>query len=841
MVKKGGVFESIKGWNMAKLRKKPPLPSKVRVIAVMNQVKIRLSEAGVDLGVGKDEGTPQGQTLIDRINQRDITVKLSGSRFDDMFMSRPERMVNARPEELVAVFESILKVSPNILPATELLELCALMRVPITVIQRFVPYYTIEEWREAVRPYQLLGQFVNDMPLVGREHEVAQVQRFITQCMENPVAPSARHLVLSGPSGVGKSAVVLHMIAQLSPLLRDRVRFVYLDEYVVRNEDVYRAIGQAYDLRPRGNETWQMLVRDHARMRQAVVIIDNLLDSARLSVEAMLQELRRTLYETHVVVTTQVAGLSNQIADVEEITLAPLDLVASRDLFWRVREQVSAEHLTPEQVDAAIAQAKGYPMQIIAVANGMQLRTPQPGEPPHTFIAGVPPEALRIMQLLMIMAHPVRLPLLMMLRPLLAIADEVTLRSNLWLLERRQLLSLRRPYGYLVHDAVRHTLRAWIPNADYQQLLVQTGQFVAFFADPDDLEQHAEVVQLQSHEITAIYEILVAVSRIKEYALVASCIIAWRSIWIRHGLTAEILALGGDCLPHLAETDPNYAMLLFAMGSFYGHRGIVDSTVRSLQMAMDTAERQSLALIWAKAALEMALHGIQAIGWRESERLLMLARATFERIGSAYYLARCHDMMAYIYLIGGEIKSALQSNDAAIRFYVEAGPSFGAADAYSNRGIIYMAMGDYEMARHELIKSEHIFQDLNAPANLAAVHLRIAAVHALANHAADARFYLVRAFKVIERIGGLNDVLYVVDIFAGVVLSEGKKVFARQVSDACSQARQHYGLPRGAALDAIVKRQLEYAVDDEGTTAPPPLSSRIADLLDVVRSDLLGR
>jgi tetratricopeptide (TPR) repeat protein len=256
---------------------------------------------------------------------------------------------------------------------------------------------------------------------------------------------------------------------------------------------------------------------------------------------------------------------------------------------------------------------------------------------------------------------------------------------------------------------------------------------------------------------------------------------------------------------------------------------------------MDTAERQSLALIWAKAALEMALHGIQAIGWRESERLLMLARATFERIGSAYYLARCHDMMAYIYLIGGEIKSALQSNDAAIRFYVEAGPSFGAADAYSNRGIIYMAMGDYEMARHELIKSEHIFQDLNAPANLAAVHLRIAAVHALANHAADARFYLVRAFKVIERIGGLNDVLYVVDIFAGVVLSEGKKVFARQVSDACSQARQHYGLPRGAALDAIVKRQLEYAVDDEGTTAPPPLSSRIADLLDVVRSDLLGR
>jgi len=824
---------------MPKQSKKPPLPSKVRVIGLMSQVKTRLSALDIDLGVGKDEGTPQGQTLIDRINQRNPQIKLSGGRFDDMFLSRPERMVNARPDELVAVFEAVLKVNPVVLPASELLELCALMRLPINEIQRFVVYYTGDEWREAVRPYQFLGQFGQDQVLVGREVVIQQIHQLMLQYLSGTADPEARHVVLSGPSGVGKSAIALHLVAQISPALRNQVRIVYLDEHVAHMEDVYRAIGIAYDIRPRGRETWQMLLANNVQIRRAIIVIDNILDSARLSAEAIMSDLRRTLFDSHFVVTTQVSGLGSHFADVHEISLPPLDEDAQRVLFWRVREQVNSDYLAAEQVDVLLAKTHGYPMQVIAAANGMQLRMLQSGELAQTFIAGVPADALRIMELLMLMSHPVRPAMLMMYKSLLQIDDEIALRNGIWLLERRQLL-LRRPQGYLLHDAVRQTLRAWMSADAYQTLLGATGRHIAFFADSDELEEHAAVNQLQSYEIHALYDVLMLLYAAKEHALVASCIIAWRFIWIRHGMTAELLALSNDCLPHITATDPNYAALLFAMGSFYGHRGIVDGTVRSLQLAMTNAERQSLSLIWAKAALEMALHGLQAIGWRESERLLTHARTTFERIGRRQFVARCYDTLAYIYLIGGEIKQALQTNDLALYHYAESPPSFGLADAYANRGLIYMAMGDYEMARHELIKSESIFQHLNAPANLAAVHLRIAAVHALAHHAVDARFYLLQAFRVIERIGGLNDVLYVIDIFAGVVLSEGNGTLARQVSDACSQARQHHGLPRGAALDAIVKRQLEYAGVWEGDSVAPPLSAHVADLLDIVRRHLVG-
>jgi hypothetical protein len=42
-----------------------------------------------------------------------------------------------------------------------------------------------------------------------------------------------------------------------------------------------------------------------------------------------------------------------------------------------------------------------------------------------------------------------------------------------------------------------------------------------------------------------------------------------------------------------------------------------------------------------------------------------------------------------------------------------------------------MALGDYVLARQALSKAEWLFQQYNTPNNLAAVHLRIAAVVAL--------------------------------------------------------------------------------------------------------------
>ncbi|MBM4413044.1 MAG: hypothetical protein FJ040_06325 [Chloroflexi bacterium] len=150
-----------------------------------------------------------------------------------------------------------------------------------------------------------------------------------------------------------------------------------------------------------------------------------------------------------------------------------------------------------------------------------------------------------------------------------------------------------------------------------------------------------------------------------------------------------------------------------------------------------------------------------------------------------------------------------------------------------------MVMGDYEMARNELFTADGMYSKLKAPSNNAAVHLRMAAVFALNNQPNDARHYITKAFKVLERSGGLNDLLYIVDVFAAISLAEGDAVTAVRLATACTIVRDQYGLVRGEALDGIVRRLMAYADMLAGDEHIPPAPANLTDLIMLVRSRLL--
>jgi hypothetical protein len=93
----------------------------------------------------------------------------------------------------------------------------------------------------------------------------------------------------------------------------------------------------------------------------------------------------------------------------------------------------------------------------------------------------------------------------------------------------------------------------------------------------------------------------------------------------------------------------------------------------------------------------------------------------------------------------------------------------------------------------------------------------------------------MQAFRQIERVGGFNDLLYVIDIGAGIALAEGDGVTALQLSNACSVVRANMGLSRGAIFDDIVQRQLLHVQAQQTDTPIPPLAPNINELLAIVR------
>lgn len=817
---------------------------KKRIIELMSTIRVRLRRERINIGIGRESSLPSNrriasESLVEMINDRGC--EMTAGRFSDIFLARPHHVVNARVEELITTFEVILEVSPQVITAHELLELCNLTRMPIGDIARFAKYFSNEDWRKALQLYDIVPLRIHeDGVLFERESYVADAVNVIMTAWRRQLANAPQHVVISGPSGIGKSAVAMMAARRIEPLYDYHVFVVTVPPQLTHIDDVYRAIGLTSGMQLLGNETWLMRLRTADRIKNAVIVIDDLNGNEKITPEHVLYHLFQQLPNLHLIVTTQVAGLAHAFSNVHEIMLPPLNETQAHNLFWHVFHNADGGDIAPDEVNRLLNLTHGFPMHIVTAANsaaaGVDLVH---GDIYRGLVDSLSPLAHRILKIMVMVRHPLSESFWVLLHEYLQVQNHVIIKSQLSLLERRQIITNRRSDGFVVHDALRIAVLATMSDDEWQAILTDMSLLLTKSLHAIEIEGDAFARQLTTFDVLATYDILLKMYDLELYDLATNLVVQWRIVWIRHGLSAELCTIANQILRVIGDSHPLYGDVLFAIGSYYGHRGIVDSTIRYLNQAMTRAERLQQSQLWAMAALECGLHGLQSIGWQESERLILRALSEFDILGLSGWVARCYDTLSYIYLIAGQPNQSVKMSDEALRIYGAKSVSFGSADAHANRGLIFMVMGDYEMARNELFMADGMYSKLKAPSSNAAVHLRMAAVFALNNQPSDARHYITQAFRVLERIGGLNDLLYIVDVFAAISLAEGDGVTAVRLSAACTAVRDQNGLTRGEALDGIVRRLMTYADMLAGDERIPPAPTNLTDLIMLVRSKLL--
>lgn len=818
---------------------------KKRIIELMSTIRVRLRQQKINIVVGKESLSAAANTrrvamasLVEMIQERGCEI--TPGRFSDIFLARPHHVVNARVEELITTFEVILEVDPSVMSAVELLELCNLTRLPLGDVSRFAKYFSSEEWRKALQQYDIVPFRIHeDGILLDRDAYVDDVVNVIMTAWRRQVHDVPQHVVISGPSGIGKSAVAMMAARRIEPVYDHQVFVVTVPPHLSHVEEVYGAIGLTSGMQLLGNETWLMRLRTADRIKNAVILLDDLNGNDKITPEHILYHLFQQLPNLHVIVTTQVAGLAHAFNHVHEIVLPPLDDAQAHKLFWHVYRNADGGDISPDKVNALLGRTYGYPMHIVAAANSAVAGVEVDGDMYRGLINSLPDLAQQLLRIMVMVRHPLSEQYWHLLDDYLKVRNPVIIKSQLSFLERRQIIINRRGEGYLVHDAMRLSLLSSMSDADQHQILGEISRLLVKALDVIEIEGDVFARQLTTFDVLATYDLLRQMYDLGLYDWATNLVVHWRIVWIRHGLSAELCTIANQLLRVIGELHPAYGDLLFSIGSFYGHRGIVDSTIRFLNQAMMRAERMQQSQLWALAALECGLHGLQAIGWQESERLILRALSEFEILGLSGWSARCYDTLSYIYLIAGQPNQSVKMSDEALKIYGYKSVSFGAADAHANRGLIFMVIGDYEMARNELFMADGMYSKLKAPSSNAAVHLRMAAVFALNNQPNDARHYITKAFKVLERIGGLNDLLYIVDVFAAISLAEGDGVTAVRLASACTVVRDQHGLVRGEALDGIVRRLMTYADMLAGDERVPPAPANLADLIMLVRSKLL--
>lgn len=815
---------------------------KTRIIQIMAGIKRRLSLIGIRLGTGQEElpiefALARSLTLVERIQERG--GDMSSNRFADIFTSRPNRMVKTTIAELVITFETILDANPQILCANELLELCHLTRLPIAHISRFAPYFADDEWRTALQLYKLMPVSTHtDTTCVGRDELIKEIIECLMTERRQGTAWT-HHVLLSGLSGIGKSTVATAVIRAILPASGlQRIPVVVIGSDFTLMEQVYQKIGFTMRLSLRAELPWALRLRDANDLRNTIICLDNVLGNDILPAETIVRELLQNLPTTQFLITSQIAGLGQQLASIREYTLTGLNEVSTRALYWQVFHQTHLYTHIGDVPSDILTQTNGHPMHIVALANSGDRQVSAIDEMYQQVIQGLGKIPESLLQIMALVQHPLGKWFWTTIKDMVC-QDQQTLISYLHLLERRQLIIRRNGDGFVIHDTLRTAVLAMVGAAQIDVLICSIAEQLTH-QQQDLRDAERDALQLEIHDVLAIYDILVFFHQQKTHKqatdeLAINLIVRWRTTWIRFGLCAQLCVLSEATLYRIGNTHPQTSELLYAIGSFYGHRGIVESTARFLQQAMHHADLGLQHLIWAQAALEYALHCLQSIGWQESERLLLRVMAMMQALNNTYWVARCHDTLAYIYMTNGQIGNGLVQSDAALLHYQGLPQSLGLADAYSNRGLIFMAMGDYELARQNLRIAERLFRQFNTPNNVAAVHLRIAGVASLDNRFNDARFYLTQAFRQIERVGGFNDLLYVIDIGAGVALAGGDEGTALQLNRACNVIRAQMGLSRGVAFDDIIQRRLLDAQVHQAEVVLPPLTANISELLIVVR------
>jgi len=811
---------------------------KATTIALMRQAFSRLRSQRIYLA-----------DVLQALQQRGIRV--SRARFDDMFMTRPDRDIGPSLDVFTAVVAVLFDYDAHIFTAEELFELLVAVRVPISAVQSFAGYFEPAAWQEALQRYGFYTPKTTvQLALIGRNSVIDELNHFV-------IARS--NLALTGPAGIGKTAVAFELMRRYEA--HHGQKSYYLDANGITSlAQLYEQLAFVFRVKPIANEPILLRLKMVLRNEQPYLFIDNVddEDEFHLRPETFIDQVIAHLPTVRCIITSRKVGVVAQFPQYQERMLAPLqsDHIKSSacQLFMRIFAQAGGQHVEPEYVLESCQAVQGNPLLIGMIANAVALG-PQ-ALPKHDFVertlAVLSPIEMRILGLLSLCTIPVTTRFLAMLATSVFGVSEENLSLQLDSLDQRRVIYriTSDDEFYVVHAVIRQVLVRIVPEETYRMLLRDVVKSLGRVDISWEDARHDATTFYKTNDVILALHVVTQLLHRAMTVEAATILINWHTLWGRHGLSTTAISQVERCMVVLGDMHPLSAELSFVAGSLYSARGMFSLAMNYLQRTKRFTEQNAMPFLWGRVVIEIGMNALvdmdefNTIPFAELCGYMDQAIHYFSQNQHVSWLARTHDMYAYMHFVKGNLRDALAHSDTALELFRTYRVTLGLLDASYNRGLILIAAGDFHDARQYLQFAQAEFTRLNIPMNIAGCSLRLAAVNVLEGKYTETRRDLQTAFDFLQRAGGLQDILYIMDIYSGLLMWQGQANDTLGLSALIQHFRAERRIYRGHMLDHVFQQQL--AIAKQTTGSDTPQSTRFEagmtfyDVISLIRQDLLA-
>lgn len=811
---------------------------KAKIIDIMRLVMARLRQQQVFVA-----------DVIAALAHRDVV--LTRARFDSMYLTRQDRDVPIPLEHFQVLIAVLFDFDADILYADEFMSLAIAIRIPINHVHRYMRYFPTDDWYAALQSF---GIHMRAAPvksqLLGRAPILAHVYALMT---------TQQHVVLTGPAGIGKTAIAIELMRRYE--VYHGQPLYYLDVRGVRTlAQLYEQLAQIFGVKSLANEPILLRLQMVLHTKIIYILIENLDgEDGSLPPSVVVNQIQAHLPMLRCVVTSRVTNVCAGMIGFHEVAVPPLatDHIRSSacQLFFQIYQQRGGRAIDSEYVLASCRAVNGNPLSISMIASAV-VHSPLPAPANDAIRQNIDQLDTIDTQLVLLVSSlniPLTVQFLYLIAPHVWGLGAHALQQRIDALAQRRVVYMVRSDDSTrvdVHAVVRHVIIHVTQSLHVRHLLRAVAHAIlATHLRWEDITRDT-VVAITTSDLQCILGCVTVLMTLHANDEAAAILNLGRALWVRHGISDEAILLVEQCVAVLSSSHGAMTELLFTLGSLHSARGMIPLALTYLQRAYAQAHAETHMELRCRIAAEIGMNGVIDTSTP--------AQISFETI-CAYFeeavaflvnhhdhalRASVYDLYAYVLFAAGDITQAIYYNDNAIAIYQTHAYVRGLIDAHFNRGLIFLAVGEFAQAQPALAMARAEYVRLHIPMGQAQCDLRLAAIAVLSGDLARTRASLTSAIDVLHRAGGMQDILFVMDIYSGVLMLQGEFNETISLCQRIEHFRAERRIFRGRQLDLVFQQQLQIAQQHARTL--PPTHVRFAlhltfyDVIRLIRHDLLG-